>query len=90
MGNYLWWEAVEQNWQYEKNQDLYIGVVQKLRRDDGIRCEDPEDEEVNVLIAAKELSYKDAMKRKPGEGLQRAEDSAPREPVVQKGFGKHK
>ena len=89
MGGYLWYEAVEQHWMSEKNQDLYIGVVQKLRRDDGIKCEDPDDEETNVLIKAKELAYKDAVKRKPGEeGPVRAGDQAPREPTVSKGFGK--
>lgn len=87
MGNFLWFEAVEENWMSEKNQDLYIGIVRKFRKDDGIKCEDPEDEEENVLIAAKELAFKDASKRKPGEGLQRAADQAPNESVKPKGFG---
>lgn len=90
MGNYLWLEALEENWHYEKNQDLYIGVVRKFRKDDGVKCEDPEDEEENVLYAAKQLSLKDAQKRKPGESMGRAGDQAPREPPMQKGFGKAK
>lgn len=87
MGLYLRLEALESVWRHEDNQDLYVGVAQKLRRDKGIKCERPEDEEENVLFEAKQLALKDAAKRKPGDRQVRAGDT---EPTVthKKSFGK--
>lgn len=88
MANYLHFHAIQEVWRYEDNKDLYVGVARKLRRDRGERSEYPEDEEANALFKAKLLAYKDASERDPKERRQRAEDSAPREPTVHKGFGK--
>jgi hypothetical protein len=88
MGAFLRLKALENNWAYEKNQDLYIGVVQKLRRDRGQRCEDPDDEVENVLFEAKQLSLRDAAKRKPWVQQERAADAAPVERTVSKSFKK--
>lgn len=89
MATFLRLESMEQNWRYEDNQDLYIGVAQKFRRDRGQKCEDPEDEEANIEFEAKQLSLKDAVKRKPGDQRQqRAADMHERGGVTPKGFGK--
>lgn len=88
MGDYLYFEALQENWRYEDNQDLYIGVARKFRKDEDRRCENPDDEEENVLLEAKKLSLKDASKRKPGDRQARASDAAPNEPPVSKAFRK--
>lgn len=88
MGTYLHFHALQENWRYEDNQDLYIGVARKFRKDEGRKCEDPDDEEENVLLEAKKLSLKDANKRKPGERQARASDAAPNDPPISKAFRK--
>jgi hypothetical protein len=89
MGAFLRLKSLENNWVYEKNQDLYIGVVQKLRRDRGQKCENPDDEVENVLFEAKQLALKDSINRKPGQQQQqRASDQAPIERPVSKSFKK--
>ena len=88
MGDYLHLEALNENWRYEQNQDLYVGVARKLRKDQGRVCENPDDEESNVEFEAKQLALKDAAKRKAGESRTRASDAGERERPPQKSFGK--
>jgi hypothetical protein len=88
MGAFLRLKSLENNWVYEKNQDLYIGVVQKLRRDRGQKCENPDDEVENVLFEAKQLALKDSINRKPGVHQERAADKEPNERPVSKAFKK--
>jgi hypothetical protein len=89
MATFLRLESMETHWRHEDNQDLYIGVAQKFRRDRGQKCEAPEDEEENILLEAKQLALKDAIKRRPGDARQqRASDMHERGGITPKGFGK--
>lgn len=85
MRAYLRYDAIETNWRYEDNQDLYVGVARTIRKREGRQDEDPEVEELLLMQEAKTLSLKDRSKGKSGEQPERATE---KEAPVSKAFRK--